>query len=100
MLAAALIGFIGGRLTPGKFRSGVAHGESHRTYGPARIDDHSPLPERARFYWSRTLSYALAGLGIWALVEGLLLIAYGWDGLLTQMGWFFAKAALVTFDGD
>src|SRR5207237_6994074 len=25
--------------------------------------------------------------------------AHGWDGTLTQMGWFFTKAALVTFGG-
>ena len=26
-------------------------------------------------------------------------LAYGWNGPLTQMGWFFTKAALVTFGG-
>ena len=25
--------------------------------------------------------------------------AYGWEGTLTQMGWFFSKADLVTFGG-
>ena len=30
---------------------------------------------------------------------GLLLFSYGWEGTLTQMGWFFSKAALVTFGG-
>jgi chromate transporter len=39
------------------------------------------------------------GLAIWALVEGLLYLSYGWHGALTQMGWFFTKAALVTFGG-
>jgi chromate transporter len=29
----------------------------------------------------------------------LLTINYGWDGVLTQMSWFFTKAALVTFGG-
>jgi len=99
VLGAALIGYAGGRLAPGKFRSGGDHGASHKTYGPALIDDHSPLPERARFSWRRTLTYTVVGLGVWSLVEGLLLIAYGWDGPLTQMGWFFTKAALVTFGG-
>ena len=28
-----------------------------------------------------------------------LTINYGWDGTLTKMGWFFTKAALVTFGG-
>ncbi len=99
VLGAAIIGTIGGRLTPQKFRAGGGHGESHNAYGPALIDDHSPLPERARFSWLRTITYALVGLGIWFLVEGLLFFAYGWNGPLTQMGWFFTKAALVTFGG-
>ena len=30
---------------------------------------------------------------------GLLTAGYGWDHTLTQMGWFFTKAALLTFGG-
>jgi chromate transporter len=30
---------------------------------------------------------------------GFLTFAYGWDHTLTQMGWFFTKAALLTFGG-
>jgi chromate transporter len=29
----------------------------------------------------------------------MLAMTYGWQGTLTQMGWFFTKAALVTFGG-
>jgi chromate transporter len=29
----------------------------------------------------------------------VLLARYGWEGTLTQMGWFFTKAALLTFGG-
>ena len=29
----------------------------------------------------------------------LLAMHYGWEGTLTQMGWFFTKAALLTFGG-
>ena len=99
VLGAAGIGYVGGRLSPLKFRSGAAHGESHKTFGPALIDDHTPLPGRARFAKPRTVTYALVGLGIWASVEGLVFLTYGWDGPLTQIGWFFTKAALVTFGG-
>src|SRR6188474_2363676 len=28
-----------------------------------------------------------------------LVVRYGWDATLTQMGWFFTKAALLTFGG-
>jgi chromate transporter len=30
---------------------------------------------------------------------GLMFAAWGWHGTLTQMGWFFTKAALLTFGG-
>jgi chromate transporter len=99
VLAAALIGAIGGRLAPDRFKTGGGHGASNKTYGPALIDDHTPTPAHAGFSWPRTLVYGLVGLGIWGLVEGLLYLSFGWDGPLTQMGWFFTKAALVTFGG-
>ncbi|MBK9132118.1 MAG: chromate transporter, partial [Gammaproteobacteria bacterium] len=70
-----------------------------RSTAPALIDDDSPAPEHARFRWSRLLSFVAIGLGLWAAVLGFLLMSYGWHGTLTQMGWFFTKAALVTFGG-
>ncbi|MGH8849346.1 MAG: chromate transporter, partial [Polaromonas sp.] len=36
---------------------------------------------------------------LWLLPMAALLTAYGWSGTLTQMGWFFTKAALLTFGG-
>ncbi len=99
VLAAGIIGYVGGRVAPDKFKTGGGHGASNKSYGPALIDDHTPTPEHAGFSWSRTLVYSLVGLGIWGLVEGSLVLSYGWHGPLTQMGWFFTKAALVTFGG-
>ena len=43
--------------------------------------------------------FAMVGLFIWASVMGALFMSYGWEGTLTQMSWFFTKAALVTFGG-
>ena len=97
--AAALIGFLGGRLTPDKFRSGGGHGLSNKSYGPALIDDQTPAPSHARFRWSRLLLVLLVGGLLWAIPMGLLTSYYGWDHALTQMGWFFTKAALLTFGG-
>jgi chromate transporter len=99
VLGAAVAGFVGGRLAPDKFRTGGHHGESHKTYGPALIDDHTPPPEHARFRWVRVLSYAAIGLALWAGMLGVLIWQWNWHGTLTQMGWFFTKAALVTFGG-
>jgi chromate transporter len=41
----------------------------------------------------------LVGLGLWALAIGGLVALLGWDAVLTQMAWFFTKAALLTFGG-
>jgi chromate transporter len=38
-------------------------------------------------------------LALWALGLAALTAAYGWNGHFTQMGWFFTKAALLTFGG-
>ncbi len=99
VLAAAIIGYIGGRIAPDRFKTGGGHGASDKAYGPALIDDDTPAPEWAFFSWRSTLLHILVGLGIWALIEGALFLTYGWQGPLTQMGWFFTKAALVTFGG-
>jgi chromate transporter len=41
----------------------------------------------------------LIGLTLWGVAFGLLVIASGLQGVLTQMAWFFTKAALLTFGG-
>jgi chromate transporter len=63
------------------------------------INDDTPVPEHALFKWSRFISFALVGVSIGGAVMLFLVLTYGWDGTLTQMGIFFTKAALVTFGG-
>ena len=99
VLAAGMTGYAGSRFAPEKFRAGGHHGESKADYGPALIDDDTAVPEHARFRWSRVLAFSLAGLLVWGVAMLMLMNAYGRDGTLTQMGWFFTKAALVTFGG-
>ncbi|PLY14550.1 MAG: chromate transporter [Sedimenticola sp.] len=99
VLAAGIIGYLGGRFAPNKFKAGGGHGASDKAYGPALIDDDTPVPGWAFFSWRATILHILVGLGIWALIEGALFMTYDWQGPLTQMGWFFTKAALVTFGG-
>ncbi len=96
---AALIGYIGGRITPDKFRAGGAHREADKSYGPALIDDNTPIPSHALFRWSGLLRVAAIGGVLWLIPMALLLSTYGWNHTLTQMGWFFTKAALLTFGG-
>ena len=47
VLAAAVLGAIGGKLAPDKFRGGGGHGTSDKLYGPALIDDETPPPPHA-----------------------------------------------------
>ena len=99
VLAAGLIGWFGGRFAPDKFRAGGGHGGAAKGYGPALIDDHTPTPEHARFSWRRFRTVLVVFLGMWLLAIGGLTIAFGWQAVLTQMAWFFTKAALLTFGG-
>jgi len=98
VLIAACLGAIGGRIAPDKFAVG-GHGSAKQSYGPALIDDDTPAPEHARFRWPHLLKIVAAGLVLWGGVMGWLCGQYGWNGALTQMGWFFTKAALLTFGG-
>ncbi|MBL3600142.1 MAG: chromate efflux transporter [gamma proteobacterium endosymbiont of Lamellibrachia anaximandri] len=99
VLMAGIIGYVGSHFAPDKFKAGGHHGESKDSYGPALIDDDTPAPEHARFNWSRFITFTLVGIFIGGTVMAMLATTYGWDGTLTQMGWFFTKAALVTFGG-
>jgi len=99
VIAAALTGALGGRFAPQVFRAGGAHGAAAHHYGPAIIDDDTPTPEHARYRLRRLLAVAGVGIGLWVVVLGLLVLAHGWHGTLAQMGWFFTKAALLTFGG-
>jgi chromate transporter len=98
VLIAACLGAIGGRIAPDKFAVG-GHGSAKQSYGPALIDDDTPAPEHARFRWLQLLKIVAAGLVLWGGMMGWLCGQYGWNGALTQMGWFFTKAALLTFGG-
>ena len=99
VLAAALVGYAGGRLAPGKFQLGGGHGAAGKSYGPALIDDDTPTPEHARFRWTRLARVGIVGVLLWALPMAALTLVFGWSHTLTQMGWFFTKAALMTFGG-
>lgn len=99
VVAAAAIGFVGGRLSPNTFKTGGGHGSSQLSYGPALIDDNTPTPAHALFKWKKLFLTLGIGLALWSLSIAGLYAIFGWDHTLTQMGWFFSKAAMVTFGG-
>ncbi|QSB01346.1 chromate efflux transporter [Methylomonas sp. EFPC1] len=99
VLLAAILGAMGGKWLPKKFALGGGHGAAKQSYGPALIDDDTPTPTHALFSWSGLIKVIVVGLILWGAVIGWLCTEYGWHGALTQMGWFFTKAALLTFGG-
>jgi chromate transporter len=100
VLSAMLTGAVLARIAPGS----LAHGKGHASANPALretalIDDDTPTPPHALFSPSRLAMVLLSGAALWLLPMAALFLTYGWSGTLTQIGWFFTKAALLTFGG-
>jgi chromate transporter len=95
VLASAIVGAIGGKLMPEKFKTGGGHGASYKVYGPALIDDDTPPPAHAKFTWGSFAAHLGAFVLIWlvamALIRG--------NAALADIGWFFTKAAFLTVGG-
>ena len=89
---AAILGWIGGRYAPYIFQPGHPHSDPDIQKTPGT----SNLPAPA---WKATVRWLLTGALLWAVLMLILLASLGWTSTLTQLGWFFSKAALVTFGG-
>jgi chromate transporter len=99
VIGAGVLGWIGSRFAPQYFSGSLHSSRAHNSYGPALIDDDTPVPCHIKFSWPRLISYLAVGLVIWVGVVAILYFKFGWENTLTQMGLFFSKAALVTFGG-
>ncbi|MEZ5618105.1 MAG: chromate transporter [Rhodocyclaceae bacterium] len=95
VLAAALLGAVGGKLMPAKFKGGGGHGASQATFGPALIDDDTPPPAHAKFSWGKLSATIAAFVAIWIVS----MLALRGMPELYQMGEFFTKAAFLTIGG-
>ncbi len=98
---AALLGFVVGRWRPAIFR-GAAHAPTKQQEAaaqPAIIGDDTPRLAHTFFSWQRLIRIVAIGIGLWLLTMAVLTAAFGWESALTQMAWFFTKAALLTFGG-
>ncbi|MGZ8984236.1 MAG: chromate efflux transporter [Methylotenera sp.] len=107
VVLAALVGYVGSHYSPNTFSAGGGHqgadkndSKSHgKCYGKAVIDDDTPMPDHAIFNTKYLIKVITVGVGLWVLAMGVLTMMFGWQATLTQMGWFFTKAALLTFGG-
>jgi chromate transporter len=95
VLAAAILGAIGGKLAPAKFKGGGGHGTSNKQYGAALIDDDTPTPDHAKFSWGKLIVTTVIFVAIWL---GAMFVVNG-QQTLTDMGNFFTKAAFLTIGG-
>ncbi len=95
VLAAGILGAIGGKLAPAKFKAGGGHGASNKAFGPALIDDDTPPPAHAAFSWSKLVVMTVTFVALW--LAAMLLL--GTQQTLIDMGEFFTKAAFLTIGG-
>ncbi|HYP67995.1 MAG TPA: chromate efflux transporter [Thiobacillaceae bacterium] len=95
VLSAGILGAIGGKLAPQKFKGAGGHGASNKAYGPAILDDHTPTPTHARFTWARLAVAIVAFVLIWTAS----ILAIGGEPTLASMGAFFTRAAFLTIGG-
>jgi chromate transporter len=102
VISAALMGVLGARFVPKQFSTASGHAAKTSATGKtvtAVIDDNTPTPEHALFKKSRLATVIVVGAVLWLVPMGILMAYQGWQGALTQMAWFFTKAALLTFGG-
>jgi len=96
VVTAAAIGFVGGKYFPLWFPISGAANTNENT---ATIDDHDAAPDHTRPSWTRAFKVLTVSLALWwapVIAAGLW---QGWHGTLAQQGFFFSKAAMVTFGG-
>jgi chromate transporter len=96
VLTAAILGAIGGKLMPAKFKAGGGgHGASGSAHGPALIDDDTPPPAHAKFSWGKLAGTTLAFIALWVVA----MLAVRGQPTLNDMGEFFTGAAFLTIGG-
>jgi chromate transporter len=96
ILAAGVIGLIGGQLGGSKFNVLAGHAESTTT---SVLGDAAESPPHTRPSWSRGMRVALVCLALWFAPIIAIGISLGTDHTLFREGLFFSKAAVVTFGG-
>lgn len=99
ILAAAVIGFVGGRLAPQRFCVIKGHGATSTN----KLPPTEPRREASLTVVHPTLGRSLKVISIWLTLwfGPLALVAwlFGRDSTFLQEGIFFSKAAVVTFGG-
>ena len=100
ILAAGIVGWVGGSLRAEAFQPGAAHGPRTSTF----VEDEDTLlgeavPQHAKpdLRWAARVTLVIAFL--WLASVLTLGLALGWDDVFSQIAVFFSKMAVVTFGG-
>jgi chromate transporter len=107
VLAAAILGLAGTRLSPETFgQTGSRQkgekkpsADSHQEDTPTVIDDDGPPPAHTLPSRARDLRVLATGLVLWVLPFMLIIAWRGWQSLHADEYLFFTKAAFITFGG-
>jgi chromate transporter len=97
VLGAAAIGLVGGRVAPRLFDVGV--GRELEENEAVAIRDDAPRAAHTQPSLRRSVVVLIAGSAVWLIPIAAVAMWRGPGDTLTEMGWFFSKAALVTFGG-
>ena len=95
ILVAALVGLGGHKFLPGQFPAGKAH-EPHPDGHSLTAIELQPVPAPT---WGRAAKVLAICLALWWLPVVALGLWLGWQSTPAQQGFFFSKAAVVTFGG-
>ena len=91
---SVIFGLIGGSIRPSLFEVGVGRELEERASASVVGQLETPAPS-----WWRSLVVLIVGLAVWLVPIAAVALWRQDAGTLTDMGWFFSKAALVTFGG-
>jgi chromate transporter len=91
---AVTFGLIGGSIRPSLFEVGVGRELEERASASVVGQLAAPSPT-----WRRSLLVLIVGLAAWLVPIAAIALWTQDAGTLTDMGWLFSKAALITFGG-
>ncbi|GEP05264.1 chromate efflux transporter [Methylobacterium oxalidis] len=97
VLAAALVGYLGGRAGLPQFQAGGGHGSAAADDGPYLLAD-AELPQEHTSP-GRTARVLALWAAIWLLPVAAILVLLGPGDIFGQIAVFFSKMAMVTFGG-
>ena len=97
ILGAGAIGLVGSAVRPAVFEVGV--GRELEENEEVALRDDAPAAEHTKPSLARSAVVLVVGLVCWLVPIAVVAAWRGPGDTLTQMGWFFSKAAMVTFGG-